>query len=70
MAIPDHIRKNFNTIIKAAKNERLCIMECTRKTDNSPVYVICIANLVDGEVDMHPIAEYTDDGFDLYNPPS
>jgi hypothetical protein len=40
MAIPDHARTNFNTLLRAAADGNLALMECTETTTGEPRYVI------------------------------
>lgn len=48
MAIPKPFRDNFNTMLKAAKNNDLALMECTDAKTGEPRYVICAVGR-DGE---------------------
>lgn len=36
MAIPDHIRANFETLLRAARNGDLALMECTDASNGIP----------------------------------
>lgn len=44
MAIPDGYRINFETLVRAAQNGDLALMECTNKKTGKPVYVITAVN--------------------------
>lgn len=39
--IPDHIRANFQTLMRAAENGDLALMECADAETGVPRYVIC-----------------------------
>ena len=41
MSIPDHARNNFNTLLRAASDGNLALMECTDAITGEPRYVIC-----------------------------
>jgi len=41
MAIPEHARKNFQTLLRAAQNGDLALMECKDATTGIPRYVVC-----------------------------
>lgn len=41
MSIPHHARANFNTLLRAAEDGSLALMECTDTVTGEPRYVIC-----------------------------
>jgi hypothetical protein len=41
VSIPDYISKNFDTLLRAASNGNLALMECTDAITGEPRYVIC-----------------------------
>lgn len=41
MAIPDHARANFNTLLRAAGDGNLALMECLDVATREPRYVLC-----------------------------
>jgi Family of unknown function (DUF6117) len=41
MAIPDHARKNFQTLLRAAEAGHLALMECTDAATSEVRYVLC-----------------------------
>ena len=41
MAIPDYARENFQTLLRAAENGHLALMECMDTLTSEPRYVIC-----------------------------
>ena len=55
MAIPTPARNNFQTLLEAAKNNRLALMECKDAKTQQTVYVICGVNSeTDGSIAMVP----------------
>ena len=54
-------QKNFETLLKAAANDDLCLLECTDDATGKSVIAICAVNhLPDGGVEMLPIAKMFD----------
>lgn len=41
MAIPKHIRANFDTLLRAADNGDLALLECQDAKTKEPRYVLC-----------------------------
>jgi Family of unknown function (DUF6117) len=41
MSIPDHFSTNFDTLLRAASNGNLALMECIDAITGEPRYVIC-----------------------------
>ena len=41
MSIPDHTRANFQTLLRAAVDGHLTLMECTDAATGETRYVIC-----------------------------
>ena len=41
MSIPDHARANFQTLLRAAENGDLALMECADALTGETRYVIC-----------------------------
>lgn len=41
MSIPDHARRNFETLLRAAAHGHLALLECTDAVTGAPRYVIC-----------------------------
>jgi hypothetical protein len=48
MAIPDHHSRNFQTLLRAAQDGNLALMECTDSVTGEPKYVLCAVGR-DGE---------------------
>lgn len=67
--IPEGHKKNLETIIRAAKNGDLCLMECTTQ-DGTPVCVLCAHYEEKGEHVMTPLAQLFDsDPYEDLTPP-
>jgi len=71
MAIPDHHRRNFQTLRQAAENGDLALMECTEKGTGALRYVICaVARDEGGEYFFTPFGHlHEGDPYDAYLPP-
>ena len=41
MSIPDHARANFQTLLRAAADGNLALLECTDAATSAPRYVVC-----------------------------
>jgi len=69
--IPKYDRENFNTLLRAAKGNNLCLMEATRKSDGKQVSLICAVNVVDEKYEMVPLAVMVDDNpYEIFAPPT
>jgi hypothetical protein len=70
MAIPDYARKNFQTLLRAAENGHLALMECIDAATGEPRYVICAVGWRDSEYLMTPFGHLADgDPFQMYVSP-
>jgi len=71
MSIPDHARANFETLVRAAADGNLALMECTDVVTDEPRYVIC-AVARDGEDYVFTPFGHLADGnpYEAYVPPS
>lgn len=71
MAIPDHARTNFNTLLRAASDGNLALMECLDATTGEHRYVLCaVGRADDGDFVMTPFGHLADgDPYDAYLPP-
>lgn len=59
--INDHYKINFRTMLMAAENDDLCLMECTETATGKPVMAICMVNRNErGEYEMVPVARMFD----------
>lgn len=69
--INEAVRTNFNTLLNAVENKRICMMECKRKKDNEIVNLVCVMNFENDETVMIPVAEMmTGNPFEDYYPPN
>lgn len=59
MAILEGYKSNFETLISAAKNDRLCLMECVDKCGNT-VIAVCAVNEIEDEFEFVPLAKMFD----------
>lgn len=71
MAIRNDHKQNFTTLLAAAKNGDLALMECKDQATGEYRAVICLANRYkDGSVDFMPLGHLSnDDPFTVYTPP-
>jgi len=70
MAIPDHARINFDTLLRAASDGNLALMECLDASTREPRYVLCAVGRSDGEVVFTPFGHLADGNpYDAYLPP-
>jgi hypothetical protein len=66
-----HQCKNFDTLMRAARNGHVALSSVRRKDDESPVAAICAVSIVDGEYQLTPFAVMVDqDPFDLFYSPT
>ena len=70
MSIPDHARANFATLLRAAADGALALVECADAASGEPRYVLCaIRRDGDGFV-MTPFGHLAPDNpFETYLPP-
>ena len=58
MAIPDWVKENFRTMLRAAEDGNLALMECTDAQTGESVYVACAVNpLLEGAYVFVPLAK-------------
>ena len=70
MAIPEHARTNFNTLLRAAGDGNLALMECLDAVTGEPRYVLCAVGRDDGDYIFVPFGHLADGNpFELYRPP-
>lgn len=70
--IPNHIKINFQTMLNAADNGELKLLECTDSTTNEPRYVITAISWDNDtqEYVMTPFGHIsTGNPYEEYNPP-
>lgn len=70
MAIPDYARTNFNTLLRAAGDGKLALMECLDATSGERRYVVCALGRDGSDITMTPFGHLADgDPYDAYLPP-
>ena len=68
--IPDHIRDNFQTLMRAAENGDLALMECADAESGAPRYVICAVGRNGGEYLFTPFGHLAEGNpYEAYQPP-
>ncbi|SMF81701.1 hypothetical protein SAMN06265365_1419 [Tistlia consotensis] len=68
--IPDHIRANFQTLMRAAENGDLALMECLDAESGAPRYVICAVGRNGGEYLLTPFGHLAEGNpYEAYHPP-
>ncbi|GEC15849.1 DUF6117 family protein [Nitrobacter winogradskyi] len=70
MAIPDYARTNFNTMLRAAGDGNLALMECLDATTRQPRYVLCAVGRDGGDYMFTPFGHLAEGNpYDAYLPP-
>lgn len=71
MAIPEHARTNFNTLLRAAADGNLALMECADTQTGEPRYVIAAVSHDRRGIVMTPFGHLADGNpYDAYLPPT
>lgn len=72
MAIPDPVRTNFNTLLRAAREGKLALMECLDAVTRERRFVVCAVGPADeGGFVMTPFGHLADGNpYDAYLPPN
>lgn len=71
MAIPDHIRTNFNILLRAASSGDLALMECADAANGEVRYVLCAVGRDDDEFVFTPFGHLAPGNpFEDYLPPA
>ena len=71
MSIPDHARANFQTLLRAAADGNLALMECNDAVTGEPRYVICAVGRDGTDFVFAPFGHLADGNpYDAYLPPS
>lgn len=71
MAIPDHIRRNFETMVAAAKAGDLALVECRDAKNGEIRHVMCAVGNQDDEYVLTPFGHLAPDNpFEAYIPPA
>lgn len=70
MSIPSYARSNFQTLLRAAGDGNLALMECLDAVTGGPRYVICAVGRDDGDCVFTPFGHFADGNpYDAYLPP-
>lgn len=70
MSIPDHARANFQTLLRAAADGNLALLECTDAETGVARYVICAVDRDGGEFLFTPFGHLADGNpYEAYLPP-
>lgn len=68
--IPDHIRANFQTLMRAAENGDLALLECADGETGAPRYVICAVGCDGCEYLFTPFGHLAEGNpYEAYHPP-
>lgn len=71
MSIPEHARENFETLVRAAKNDDLALMECVDAATGAPRWVICAVGRVGEDYAFTPFGHLVEGNpFEVYVPPN
>ena len=70
--IPKHVKENFNTMLKAAKNGQIAAVSAVRKEDQKPVVLVCAMQTNEDEtITAVPFAVMIDGNpFELFEDPT
>lgn len=70
MAIPDAYRTNFDTLLRAAADGNLALLECADAASGDPRFVLCAVGFDGSAYCITPFGHLADgDPFALYRPP-
>jgi Family of unknown function (DUF6117) len=76
MAIPEAIRTNFNTLVKAVKQGDIALLECRDRDTGESAYAICAINRIrqadrEPEIEMVPFGVmFSSDPYEILIPAS
>ncbi|MGE0502531.1 MAG: DUF6117 family protein [Rhizobiaceae bacterium] len=71
MSIPDHARANFQTLLRAAADGNLALLECTDAATGAPRYVVCAVGRDGEEFLFTPFGHLAEGNpYDAYVPPA
>jgi hypothetical protein len=71
MAIPKGHKSNLKTIIRAANDANLCLMECTDKMTGAVVITLCAVGYENDKYIFYPLAKmFNGNPYDELNPPT
>lgn len=70
MSIPDHARRNFETLLRAASDGNLALMECADAATGAPRYVVCAVGLDGEDFVFTPFGHLAEGNpYEAYRPP-
>jgi hypothetical protein len=69
MAIPETYRRNFDTLLRAAADGNLALMECTDAVSRVPRYVLCAVDPDGDDYVMTPFGHLHGNPFEAHRPP-
>ncbi|WIW90486.1 DUF6117 family protein (plasmid) [Sphingobium sp. V4] len=70
MAIPNYLRTNFQTLLRAAGDGNLALMECQDTQTGDPRFVICAIGRDGSDYVMTPFGHLVEGNpYDAYVPP-
>jgi hypothetical protein len=71
MSIPEYISTNFNTLLRAASDGHLALVECTDAITGEPRYVICAIGREGSDYVFTPFGHLVDGNpYAAYLPPA
>ena len=71
MSIPDHAHANFQTLLRAAENGDLALMECSDALTGETRYVICAVGREGSDFLFTPFGHLADGNpYEAYVPPT
>jgi hypothetical protein len=71
MAIPEPFRRNFDTLLRAAEQGDLALLECTDAATVHPRYVICAVGFDGSEYLVTPLGHlHEGNPYEAYVPPT
>ncbi len=70
MAIPDCARVNFETLLRAAQNGDLALLECADAATGVPRYVVCAVGRDENDFVFTPFGHLAEGNpYEAYRPP-
>ncbi|MBX4870202.1 hypothetical protein HJA85_25020 [Rhizobium bangladeshense] len=70
MAIPDYARRNFDTLLRAASDGNLALIECLDAVTREPRYVLCAVGRSHGDYVFTPFGHLANGNpYEAYLPP-
>ena len=71
MSIPEYISTNVDTLLRAASDGHLALMECTDAVTGEPRYVVCAVGREGTDYVFTPFGHLIDGNpYDVYLPPA